>query len=381
LRPDFYSVGGDYFGAANRPYVKFDSVSGYKYISGKTRLCNVAESNLVYDHIMPVNNRGYCSVFDYDFKKTDTTIKRLIVFGDSYSAGEITDTTWVDLLRIKLAAENKPTELLNFSLEATGISGWNNVFFKEMIPNYDFDGIVLAVFGDVDYYSSDLARPFVIKNSSATYSSMSHFETLPLNENDFKENYKGLLYYESSVYDSRKIDQYKALALKGKDAKRIFEWMPPRPYFLNLISENINFIRRFARIQDKYYTHPINVPITDTAFAKWESLKYYYGEKILLTKQMLDYCQANNKEITLVSIPSFRLATSDDSLNYHNNFYNRQLRFLAKEYDARFIDGYTMLDSIPDRQYDRYHLYGDAHWNRAGIDLFIKAVDFSGLEK
>ena len=51
------------------PYVRFDSISGYKYTGRIPHLTNIYEGQIVYDHIMPINNKGYCSVSDYLYKK------------------------------------------------------------------------------------------------------------------------------------------------------------------------------------------------------------------------------------------------------------------------------------------------------------------------
>lgn len=380
IRPDFYSLNGNNFGAANQPYVRFDSISGYKYIPGKPRIVKVQDGTLVYDHILSVNNRGYCSVFDFPYKKAGKSKKRLIVFGDSFSAGEITDTTWVDLLNIKMAGSAKSIELFNFGLEATGISGWHNTFFKEIVPNYEFDGIVIANFGDLDYYSSDMARPFVIKHSLTDHSTIGFVEALPKNTDDFTKNYLSRSYYESSIYTPEDIDHYKLLAMHQPGTKRTFKWRAPHLYLLNLLSDAISFIREYNAMKKKYIKKPIDPEIQKQEVTDWKNFEIYYGKRATLTKEILDYCVANKKEIYFISIPSFDL-TETDSLNYHNNIYNRQLKFLANKYKGSFFDGYNMMDSIPREKDADFHLYGDSHWSRKGIDRFIKCLPLSFFEQ
>ena len=380
IRPDFYSINGDYFGAADRPYVKFDSISGYKYIPGRPRVAKVEEGQLVYDHIMPINNRGYCSIYDFPFKKADKTKKRLMVLGDSFSAGEITDTTWVDVLNMKLSAASKPIELFNFGLEAIGISAWHNMFFKEIVPNYEFDGIVIANFGDLDYYSSDMARPFAIKHSGSDHSCMGFVESLPKSESDFEKNYLAGLYYESSIYNTEKLEHYKLLAMHEKGTARAFKIEPLHLYFVKLITEAVSFIREYNAMKAKYILKTIPPAIKDEEVKDWKNFDFYYGKRAGLTKEILDYCVSNKKEIYLISIPSFNIAEADTAA-YHHNIFNRQLRFLAKNYRGSFFDGFAMMDSIPRYRDGEFHLYNDSHWNRRGVDLFVKTIPVSFFEQ
>ena len=123
----------------------------------------------------------------------------------------------------------------------------------------------------------------------------------------------------------------------------------------------------------KYRRKPIPPEILNKEVTDWKDFDIYYGKRAALSKQIFDYCAANNKELYFISIPSFNLA-EDDTVNYHNNIFNRQLKFLADKYKGSYFDGYAMMDSIPRSRDGEFHLYGDSHWNRKGIDLFVKTI-------
>ncbi len=374
LRPDFYSIHDGEFGASDRAYARFDTSSGYKYISGETRLVNVHEGHLVYDLIMHVNSLGYPSIYEYPKHKQDSLARRLIVFGDSFSSGEITDTTWVDLLNKKLASHSGPkTEFFNFSLEAIGIRNWHKIFFNEIVPSYDFDGIVLAVVGDLNYYSSDLIRPFAIKNSSGNHTSLNFFESLPSTQAVFESHFKQQLYYESSIYPPGDIEQYKALATHKAGCKRQFVLRPIKAYLLQFMADALHFAAKRNSFLKRYSVKKAD-EVKNSSYFNWAEYESYYGpEKTILVRDILDYCVSHHKEIWLISMPSFNLAEKYPS-HYRDNIYNRQLRFLASQYQAHFYDGYEMIDHIAPDHYKDYHLYGDTHWNRKGINLFLSLL-------
>jgi hypothetical protein len=45
---------------------------------------------------------------------------------------------------------------------------------------------------------------------------------------------------------------------------------------------------------------------------------------------------------------------------------------LAEKYNGCFFDGYRIFGSIPVSHGDDLHLYNEGHWNRTGIDIFLK---------
>ena len=372
VRPDVASVMGSNFGATSRPYVKYDSTSGYKYVPGTAHLVNIQQHEIVNEVQLHINKQGYCSINDFSERKIDSTKKRLVVLGDSYTAGEIVDTAWPDLVNKRFQHIGSKVELYNFGLEAAGISNWHRIFFKELVPNYDFDGIVLAVFGDINYFSSDLARDFAIKHSGAESSGLNFFETMPQNENDFREHFQPKLFFDSNIYPDSVLCHYRDKAL-GKTVKRKISLLPVKPYFLSYIADAIGFMQRLSGFKKRYSNRNLDHSYSQMEFKKMDEVDTYYGpQKSKLLKEILQYCVAHNKEIYLVGIPSFNLAEMDSNAYRNHNIYSRQLATIARNYQgAHFIDGASTINEIPVAQYGQYHLHNDSHWNRKMIDMFV----------
>lgn len=379
LRPDVASVMGNNFGATDDPYVNYEPATGYRYIPGKTHLVNIQEGQVVYDHQLSINQQGYCSVTDFTYRKTDSTVQRIMVLGDSYSAGEIVDTAWPDVANKQFKANSIKTELYNFGLEGAGLSNWHAIFFKEIVPKYDFDGVALAIFGDVNYYSSDLSRDYIIKYSGIdaggiNSSGMNFFPTLPKDYSDFRKNYEPQLFFDSYIYPEQDLEHYKNRMLHPATTPRHIHFAHFKPYLLHYLTDAIGFIMRYGQFAKRYTKTNISAAAKQNAYANLDDVANYYGpEKWGRLKSILDYCKQNHKSIWLLSIPSTNVA-EQDSVNYHNNIYNRQLRCLAGYYGAFYVDGYDIFDGVKPADYEQLHLPIDSHWNRNGIDRFVAVL-------
>jgi len=130
------------------PNIVFDSVRGYRFINEpKARYCYFVDTSREIDFTMHVNNQGYASKIDFQPRKLPG-VKRYLVFGDSFSAGVIMDTTWVDWLNILFAENNQPLEFYNFSVDGGGMANWWSIYCNEIMDEYEFDGVILAPYID-----------------------------------------------------------------------------------------------------------------------------------------------------------------------------------------------------------------------------------------
>lgn len=372
LRPDFFSLDGGILAATDRPYTRFDSISGYKYIPGSPRLVTISDDSLVIDHRMHINSRGYSSIYDYNFGKR-AGVKRWMVIGDSYSAGEITDSTWVDLLQRQIGTDS--VELYNFSLHGSGIAGWHHIFFKEIIPAYDFDGIILPISGERALSSFDLARSFVMVHSLPDRTFTFYFDSLPRTTQDFYTRYLDKMCCSSVVYPSSEIDRYEERMLQGKHRGE-FRFMPVHFYFAQYamdIWHTYSIMKAGSRSERAQLNRSLPpVPAgNDTTLRDYDIM--WGADHLRLAHEMLEYCAAHGKQVCLISIPSVDVASAD-TVFFHDNVYNRYLRGLADQYHCRYFDGYMIYDSIPPAQRGQYHLYGDDHWNRKAIDIFVRKL-------
>jgi hypothetical protein len=234
----------------------------------------------------------------------------------------------------------------------------------------------LAVFGDVNYYSSDLSRDFVIKYSGIdagglNSSGMNFFPSLPKDYADFRNNYEPKLFFDSYIYSESEMQHYANRMLHTKTTPRWIRFVPFRPYLLNYLTDAVGFIIRYGQFAKRYTKTDIGAEAKQNAFNSLNDIAKYYGpEKWQKLKAILDYCHDNHKAIWLLSVPSINMA-EQDTVHYHDNIYNRQLRSLANYYGAFYVDGYDILDGVKPADYQQLHLPIDSHWNRNGIDRFV----------
>jgi len=126
--------GSDYFmlEAFNRPCAKFDSIRGYRWSSVESRYTRLYWGELLVDHRFLPNLQGFFSNRDYQYRKSADTIRRYMVFGDSFTAaGYYLDRPWPDYLQEILEANgNNHTEVYSFAVDGSGLPTWHSIFFQ-----------------------------------------------------------------------------------------------------------------------------------------------------------------------------------------------------------------------------------------------------------
>jgi hypothetical protein len=188
------------------------------------------------DHHIHVNKQGYCSVEDYP-RVTPSGAKRYVVFGDSYTAGEVSDTAWPDLANrfLRAARGEQHIILLNFGLEAAGLPTWHRQFFQEVVPSLEFDGIILTVFGGGGQSSYDLNRNFIVKHSFDEVTRLGFFEVLP-DKYTWHQAQKNLI-RSTSVFNAAALDYYRHASERRLSA-RWLGWLPLKPYAAILVGDH-----------------------------------------------------------------------------------------------------------------------------------------------
>lgn len=196
--------------AANKPYTTATKF-GYRYTPGDVFLVNIQQGQVSTMHVMHVNNYGYPSYTDF-YPKKDGRTRRFLVFGDSYSAGEITDTTWVDFLQRLYSGKsnNYNIELYNCSLEAAGIQNWY-LQYHDHLKHLEFDGVIFAVFGAEKYISMDLCRPLATKFTEGNQVKFSFANA------DFRGHAKTNSYsiWSSNIYEDSVLSTYIKISQSG----------------------------------------------------------------------------------------------------------------------------------------------------------------------
>lgn len=123
----------------NRMIYKYHPTIGYTYIPNlKTRVNFSCGGFLVKS-----NNWGFRSDWDYENRKKNNKIKRILFFGDSHTAGYGVSNKkrFTDIIANKLEDQ---VEVYNFGIPGTG-TDQQYLAFKEFAKNIECDLIVLVV--------------------------------------------------------------------------------------------------------------------------------------------------------------------------------------------------------------------------------------------
>lgn len=359
--------------ASNRPYTQFTSY-GYKYTAPKVDLTTIIDGKISTAFTAVCNNYGYPSIYNYTPSKA-LGVHRYLVFGDSYSAGEVTDTTWVDFLQSMYQHVDSGVriELYNVSLEAAGVLNWY-LQYKDHLKQFDFDGVIFAVFGAEKFVSMDLCRPLATKHSvdNATWFA---FSTQPLNSTD---NFLKKAIWNSAVYPSEKVGKYTAIAIDGlKNAQ--FSVAPFKFYLAKYGLEQASAALKFRQFKSEYPPDTIPVFVHNKHLPDSLQLPNYlpqYTKEVF--NSFIQELQTQNKKIIFISIPNLQWVYNYPK-SCAQNLYCRQLQHYAQRTNTTFWNGYTMFDTVQTSSLSSYHLTGDMHWNKKACRLFAQTLFYSHL--
>lgn len=348
-----------------RKNIQFDPVRGFRFLPGTARTVLIINNQLEYDTRITINNIGIPSKIDY-FKKKNPNIFRYIVFGDSFTQGYFLDLNWPDNLNKQF--KDKNIEFYNFAVDGGGLHNWYSIFFNEVLGNYDFDGIIIASFGN------NLERGFYVMNPDYDNDIMrgGYIDSIPKSLNDLNQNYnldKGVSLYKPEILIQEKLS---SLQLKK------FKLVPIRSYLFDFIiqrSQNLLSIYKINRATKRFESKYLAKPHGEYSFN--EFINRYGEKKLKMLEEIIDTSKKLNKKIILCNIPDKESVTNlttnignefFDSSNY--NILINEMMFLAENYDVKYFNGYEIFDNIPISKRNQYWFQKDGHWNQQGSDLY-----------
>ena len=346
---------------SNRPVGVFDRISGYRRPAGPTRIVRIVHDTVVFDRVFTPNNAGYISARTFQHAKPPGTA-RVLVLGDSFTAAEFNRKNWPDTVDDALRGRTpQPTELYSFAIDGGGLGLWHNIFFDDVVPNYPFDAVVIALFGD------DLARGYSYLHYDGDKPYIGYFPTRAESDEDFFTNFMPRMKPHTAI-----------VATDAEIDRMIAEIRPPwsKPEFKlrlpALVTAQIANLRRGA-IPATAVALPPPAPEDPVDLAAIEAR---YGEQFALFRDIMNYCRDHNIPVVLASIPGRDSAqAAAESKGTRETPHQREVRVLAESFGARYMDGYAPFTKVPPEDIDgRYWLRFDGHWNQAGSDLFAAAM-------
>ena len=330
----------------NKKSTKFDPIRGYRWLDQDIRYFKNRMGEVVFDNQFHPNNRGWIMQQDYSYKKRDSTTKRWMILGDSFVAGIMLKDNLPDRMQelINDSIGKEKLELYSFGVDGGGIMNWYNILFKEIIPNYEFDGIIIAPYADNLY--RDFMVMLIDKNGYMGRIDSVDFSDGPIDVKAFKA-----IKPFDNVYSDEEIDYFKTQPFKP------FDW----PF------------KRQSKVFFKNLKHQ-NKTNNAKAVTTIDQLKRKVGDKrFTQLDSMISWCTSNQKEIILASVPSiWELKGLQEGVK---SSHQAEMDILAKEYELNYFDGYQVFDEFSEEELHEHWLRYDGHWNQKGSDKY--AVDFT----
>lgn len=329
----------------NQACTEFDPIRGYRWLGSDIRNFKTHQNEVVYDNHFYPNNQGWIMEQEYTYKKKDSTKTRWMMLGDSFVAGIMLETNLPNRAQQILndSLGEGEVELYSFGVDGGGIMNWYNVFFKEIIPNYEFDGLIIAPYAD------NLYRDFMVMLLKEN-GFMGRIDVVDWSEGDsiHREDFKALKPYDN-IYTDVEIDQL--LLNHSKE----FDW----PFKKNLL-----------RLMKSLKSPSKSSEVIE--LNSMEELNRKMGSK--KSKQLdeiITWCKLQNKELVLASIPSiFELK---NELQGKQNHHRKEMGIIAVEYQIDYFDGYSVYKELNEEELNTHWLKFDAHWNQKGSDRYAES--------
>jgi hypothetical protein len=215
------------------PMFQFDSARGFRLSSYSSRwACMATDGTVQAIGRLQGNSQGFPDRDDFGPHRPHLGIRRVAVFGDSFTAGQYLEQNWPD--KVEDLRPDDQLELLNFSIDGGGLANWYSIL--ENVVNaeaYDIDGVVFAVYGE------DLRRTFFFSDDQMSYECESHGHLLAGYNSSFPRRLEQCLAFSSANQLDKRSFMWAEYVLPAAGFERALrgEWQPThlkfKPYVLH----------------------------------------------------------------------------------------------------------------------------------------------------
>jgi hypothetical protein len=273
---------------------------------------------------------------------------RFIVLGDSFTAGEYLQTSWPSRLNTYAFGDSVKYEFYSFAMGGSGFAKWYSQFFNEIVPNYNFDAVIIAVFGD------DFKRDMLYgdcKNGKVMY-------------------YKSNTLIDSLSINADKINWVEAAQYNSNNDLLARISLPNGLLLQNVLFELLNHFEISKKNQDYYKSISIKKDNSSDSYCGDDFISRYGQQKFDYLSEVLTYCSQNKKPVVIVSVPSLELL---EWSHYDDFVLNKELEFIADTFDLKFFNSYPYFSKLKQDKLDSMFIENDGHWNQCGSDYFADA--------
>jgi hypothetical protein len=132
-------------------HIHFDPLIGYQMSAVPVRYGAVVSDGRLQAHgELKGNNYGLPDHRDFSPLKTDSSIIRVAVLGDSFTASQFTQRSWLKNFEDSLNRSLPDSiEMLNFSIDGGGLANWHAILKHIIVQDsFNIDAVIYAVLGD-----------------------------------------------------------------------------------------------------------------------------------------------------------------------------------------------------------------------------------------
>lgn len=332
--------------------IRFDRDRGVFLGPAPSRYARVSFGEVVYDGVARGNAQGFPD--RDDFAKAEVPgVRRIAVFGDSFTSAQFLAMNWPDRAEDLLAERGLAVRLLNLSVEGGGLVNWHSILTRVVAPGgFGIDGVIFAVYGN------DLRRGFHYLDD----------EEPPLDAAGQRRHRLGYAFTwdldalpgdrEAAVATMYRAPGY-ILASTEYDAAIDGTWQPRltrpfRPALLWQVSRRLGV--KWAPLDED------EVPVAEATRHRKDDAGYSRTvERVRTTLRGLGV------PVLVVSVPSV-----DELLGRAPQVPD--VRPFAESLGARFEDGAEAFAGLTPDQVRGLFLRHDHHWGQAGSDRFARFI-------
>ncbi|MBI2021514.1 SGNH/GDSL hydrolase family protein [Candidatus Daviesbacteria bacterium] len=333
--------------------IRFDPIFGYRLEKQPSRYARITKHYLEYVGIQKGNNLGFPDDSQFEPRKDRVGLKRIVVFGDSFTSAQYIAENWPQHSEILLQNQGYQVELMNFSQEGIGLANWWRTL-TEVIEkdNYEIDGIIFAVF------RGDLKRKFVFATHQNNPHPLSgHLDRwlptyYPATLAEAKKAMKPLS--EAVIVDSSVFDKAIGTTHCPFQVSQKF-----KPYLM----EKVN-------IQLDLMLHNFNKASVNTVNSNLSYQEASDRQRIIAS--IKDFLTKKGLSSLVVYIPSREEETNKAS-SYSPAEFDDTKKF-SQILGSSFIDGRELYAKMSKKEIKNSFFPYDGHWNQLGSNHFADYI-------
>jgi hypothetical protein len=365
--------------ASDKKGFVYDSICGYRFVPGDKRYLSMENHLPEIDLIKKHNSFGWPSEREYSFTKKNQRVKRYLVLGDSYTCGTVNSVPWPDLVQRKLHEQkNDSIELYNVALDGSGLQNWSRIFKYEILPKYDFDGIIIASSSDRDGMP-DFDRNFIMAHSSDATNYMQVMDATSANPPAVFDTLMAVAM--APVLSSKEMDAIANSDTTNEASFLNLSLQKPNLWLLSTllqVTHQLHKIQHHQRASEAYKQQRSDYLLLADSLYNMEHFDRRYKNGSLL-KEIISTCKDMKKEVILVGVPD--PCNAFDYANGRSIVFRNEYKFIARHYGIKYFDGFEIFEGKDEAAVRKHFYFYDEHLNDLGIELFSQRLIESGVLK